>query len=321
MENNRLIYPDACKFIAIFIVTCSHCAQCISGQIWTNFIGGTEIDIAFNMPLFMIISGWFINFDKLRSTNFINYIYSKFKRLILPAISWYLTYCLATIHLPNANEIFTSYWYLKALFICLSIIILFAKLIKNDTACATISSLLIILCPFSDTIHINFMFPFIWAGYFFHKHFKQKINISLIIFCALCSIALSLSWTPKASVYLCPFDIIHANTDTIITFIYRFTIGLSFSVIIIFILKKYETTPFIKYLAKYGHYSLTIYTSSFVINGALTKILNTLELHTNQYILIDCLSVTLSLFIVITTILLSIQFEKNNYLKMIFMGI
>lgn len=54
-----LKYPDACKFVAIFIVTCSHSAQAIQGGIWTNFFGGRAIDIAFNMPLFMLMSGWF----------------------------------------------------------------------------------------------------------------------------------------------------------------------------------------------------------------------------------------------------------------------
>lgn len=38
--KERLIYPDICKAIAIFIVTCSHSAQEISGLTWTNFLGG-----------------------------------------------------------------------------------------------------------------------------------------------------------------------------------------------------------------------------------------------------------------------------------------
>ena len=38
--TQRLLYPDICKFIAIFIVTWGHCAQCISGEVWTHLWGG-----------------------------------------------------------------------------------------------------------------------------------------------------------------------------------------------------------------------------------------------------------------------------------------
>lgn len=68
----RVYYIDTCKFLAIYLVTCSHCAQAISGEVWTNFLGGSEIDIAVNMPLFMVISGWFLDIDKLRKLIFYN---------------------------------------------------------------------------------------------------------------------------------------------------------------------------------------------------------------------------------------------------------
>ena len=70
-SDSRLAYPDICKFVAIFIVASSHCAQIVSGKTWNNFIGGSGLDVAFNMPLFMIISGWFINVDKLREANLV----------------------------------------------------------------------------------------------------------------------------------------------------------------------------------------------------------------------------------------------------------
>lgn len=72
--KERLLYPDICKFLAIFLVTWAHCAQCISGEIWTNFLGGKQLDIAFNMPMFMLISGWFIDPDKMRKSNIIEFI-------------------------------------------------------------------------------------------------------------------------------------------------------------------------------------------------------------------------------------------------------
>lgn len=71
--GQRLYYPDICKFLAIFFVTCAHSAQAISGQIWTQFLGGRSLDIAFEMPLFMLMSGWFINIAAIREGSFLHF--------------------------------------------------------------------------------------------------------------------------------------------------------------------------------------------------------------------------------------------------------
>lgn len=41
--NLRLLYPDICKFLAIFLVTCSHCAQSIAGITYSYFFGGRTL--------------------------------------------------------------------------------------------------------------------------------------------------------------------------------------------------------------------------------------------------------------------------------------
>ena len=154
--NNRLLYPDIVKFFAIFLVTWSHCAQVVSGQIWTNFLGGIELDLALNMPLFMLISGWFINIDKMRETDFNDFIYSKFKRLIIPSVVWYFVHLLLSFKVPGLS-IFNFYWYLNGLFVCLCFIMLAAKYIKNDVLCIAITIVLILIIPYTDYCHINFI--------------------------------------------------------------------------------------------------------------------------------------------------------------------
>ena len=161
--ESRLIYPDILKLLAIFLVTWSHSAQCVSGETWTNFFGGNQIDIAINMPLFMIISGWFINIDKIRSSKTGPFIFSKFKRLLIPSFCWYLIHQTLAFHLPSLS-IFTYYWYLNSLFICFCIIIVSAKLIKNNKMCIIVSTIVVILLPYSDFCHVNFMYPYLWGG-------------------------------------------------------------------------------------------------------------------------------------------------------------
>lgn len=322
MQTNRLIYPDICKFIAIFIVTCSHSAQAISGRTWTNFIGGTEIDIAFNMPLFMLMSGWFINLDKLRSTNTFIYLFSKFKRLIIPAISWYFIYCIFTTNTPTITNTLSFYWYLKALFICLGIIIVSAKLIKNDTLCFLLSTIFVILCPYTNILNINFMFPYIWAGYYLRKMIDCN-NVGLIktfsILSLIFGIVLSIYWTPSKSVYMSPFDILEFNMVMLYSYIYRFAIGLFLSVFIIYIIKKFsEKIP--NSLASYGQYSLVIYTSSFVINGLLSKILNHFNIDTNEYLILDLLSISTCIIIIALTIQICKMAERNKIAKLLLLG-
>ena len=176
--NQRLIYPDICKFIAIFIVTWSHCAQCIANKTYTNLWGGTELDIAFNMPLFMIISGWFINLDKYRDTGIIQFIVSKFKRLIIPSLTWFSIYAILNGIIPEIKlsnclwyirGMLNYYWYINALFVCLCVILFSAKLFKDNVLCILISTIGILICPLSEIANINFMFPFIWTGYLLRK--------------------------------------------------------------------------------------------------------------------------------------------------------
>lgn len=322
-DQQRLIYPDICKFVAILIVTCSHCAQCVSGQIWTNFLGGSQIDIAFNMPLFMLISGWFLNFEKLRSTKFNNYIYSKFKRLIVPALSWYIIYCVVTIHRPDPLEAISFYWYLTALFICDGIIFVSSRIIKNNSLCAVISISFVLLCPHSDFVNINFMFPYLWAGYYFRKVLESSkpYLLNFIFTCSLLfGVLLSIRWTPDYTVYNCPFKILDLNYDMLLTYVYRFSIGFSLAVLVLSIIKKWERTSFAYSLAKYGQQSLIIYTYSFVFNGILSKMLNYFNLHTNAICLLDLLSLVLCLFIVVISVTIYKEADKWSFAKLFLLG-
>lgn len=320
MNQTRLLYPDICKFVAIFIVTCSHCAQYISGQTWTNFIGGTYLDIAFNMPLFMIISGWFINTDKMKKENALNYLSGKFKRLILPSITWYFIYCIISINMPTLGGIATFYWYLNALFVSLLILFMFVKLIKNDIICALVSSLFVIVCPFLDIAHINFMFPYIWSGVFLRKLFDNHNPKLFVIICAVIGIVLSFYWTPDHTVYRAPFKIFSADSRMVCMYVYRFVIGFTISSVIIYLIKTYENSRILKPLAKYGKYSLIIYTFSFVVNGLISRILNYFNIHTNEYVLLDFLSILLCIAIVIATVKLSNLCNKNKYTKLFLLG-
>ena len=237
--NERLAYPDICKFLAIFVVTCSHCAQVVSGKTWNNFVGGSEIDMAFNMPLFMIISGWFLDIDKMREVDIISYVVKKFRRLILPSLSWQFIYVLLfPAFVCDLFAVAWFYWYLSALFICLCIIMIFSKIIKNDLLCIIFSTLLVISFPFSSFVDINFMFPFLWSGYALKRLFKKDNAKHWVWLFAIIGLFLSFYWDVKHTIYLAPFKPLNINIDMAVSYIYRLLIGFCLSAVIVFLVKK-----------------------------------------------------------------------------------
>ncbi len=289
-EKKRLIYPDICKFIAIIIVTASHCAQSISDEVWTNFMGGTKIDIAFNMPLFMIMSGWFVNLKKIRETNIFKYLLSKTYRLIVPAISWYIIFCILTGNKICIINAFLFYWYLSALFICLVIISISAKDFFNNKICILVSTIGVLLIPHSYFANINYMFPFIWAGYYLRKIFESNKPYIKDIFMIISLIIGSLlipKWSFDKTVYVTPLKVLSINFVMVYYYIYRFTIGLCLSVPLIYFAKKIESSNYAYSFAKYGKYTLITYTFSFIFNGILSIFLPYFNLNTNKLLIID----------------------------------
>lgn len=313
--KQRLIYPDICKFLAIFLVTCSHCAQYISGETWTNFFFGTHLDIAFNMPLFMLISGWFINLDKMREQKPLDFIWSKFKRLMVPAFVWWGVLFLVTK--PQSSPL-SFYWYLTALFVCMCMIYVFAKLIKNNTACMVLSTLFVLVCPKTDYVHINFMLPYLWGGVIINKLCSSKYDKLLFWVSLALGVSLSFFWRTDYSIYKSPFLIMQVNLKMIVIYIYRFVIGLSLSTVIIYLLKRFENH--LSSLAKYGQCSLAVYTGSFVINAVVAIVLARIGYHTNQMFLVDALSVLLSIVIYVVIVIIGNLCRKNKITKLLFLG-
>lgn len=319
--NKRLIFPDVVKFVAIFLVTWSHCAQRVAGTIWTNFLGGAEFDLAMNMPLFMLISGWFINIERIRDANPHDYITKKLKRLIIPSISWYFIHHLLSLKVPGLT-LFTYYWYLNALFICHCLILITSKCFKSNLGCIVVSLLIVLIMPYGNLCHVNFMLPFLWAGYGLRIIFDSKYMHVFAIVVTIIGFAILPPWDHNYTVYRAAFNSIHFNESMLIAFIYRFVIGFCLSTTVIYLIYVLEKKlPLLSTrIAKLGQYSLVIYTMSMAILGLLKNVLNYYDLHTNQYILIDILSLCLCVIIIKLCIVFGNYCRKRQYLRMLLLG-
>ena len=318
MHTERLFYIDICKFIAVFIVTWSHCAQRLSGMIWTNFLGGTQLDIAFSMPLFMMMSGWFINLEKMRSARFYDYMFQKFKRLIVPSFAWYVVHQILLFNSLDLS-ILTYYWYLNALFLCLCIIMICSKNTENTLICSLVSNAIVLVLPYSDFSHINFMMPFLWAGYGFRRLCKLKYAPCIIIVCLIIGLFLCLFWNHQYTVYYSPFNILYLDRKMFLIMVYRLIIGFMLSAVIIYSMSKVEKT-WINGLKNYGVFSLVIYTFSLVFLDSISVVFNHLHVHINRSGIIDVLSLFLCVFVVLVSILIGKYCSKYKLLSSLFLG-
>ena len=319
MERNEyFVFIDFCKFVAAFVVTWSHCAQCVSGMIWTNFLGGHQLDIAFTMPLFMIISGWLMNLDKMREMSAKAFVGSKFRRLIIPSFVWFCILICLTFNKPDLT-IFTYYWYLDALFVCLCVIMICAKLFESDIVCCLISTGTILIIPYSDVAHINFMMPFLWVGYGM-KNIRFVFNRPMfLVACSILGMGLLFMWNPSYSVYLAPFNFYFISQDSALIMMYRLVLGCVLSFVIISCAIKYENLWVCK-VSQLGNYSLVFYTASLASLCILSNVLDSFHVHCNRFLLIDVLSLVLCLFILYVTVQFAEFCRKHRMLSALFLG-
>lgn len=317
MKKDRLVYPDICKFLAVFIVTWSHCAQRVSGMIWSNFWGGLQLDVAFTMPLLMLMSGWFIDPDKMREVKLQDYVLAKFRRLVIPSFIWYFVLLILSFNFPDLS-VFTYYWYLNALFVCLCVIMICTKVYRRNIVCCFVSISIILLMPYSDFLHINFMMPFLWAGYGLRKMLCMKY-VSIVIFtCFIIGMCLCLFWSYNYSVYSSPFNSFCLNYEMVKIMSYRFVLGFTLSAVIIYLVIRKKTC--ISRLSHYGSYSLVIYTSSLACLAFVARVLDSLDIHTNMYFVIDVISLCLCLILIVFSIRFADFCRRNRMLRLLFLG-
>lgn len=270
MKQERILYLDITKFVAI-------CLVCIGHAYYLTI--GTESNVRsiiylFHMPLFMIISGFFsINSFKLPFIPFI-----KAKQLLLPFITFYvilslyhIIICHFVIDINMLIEIAIALlWFLKTLFICYLIVYLFKRL-KNipDIYLAITTSLLFIIIPKGYIMSINSLLPMFWTGYFCRKYiieggsFKWWITpLSSVIF-GFCT----LFYFKNPTLYM-PFTYkLLINYPLLIA--YEYLIGLtgSFTIIgiVMFFSKKYGNNYILTKLGDIGKYTLGIFVMQFFL--------------------------------------------------------
>lgn len=321
-QKRRLDYLDFCKVLAIFLVTMAHCAQQLSGNKFPNLILSKDSFISVNMAIFMISSGFVMNIDKMRKTKTLAFLKSKAIRLLLPMTSWYLIMCIITVQSPRFSIYWSIYWYLGALFVCLSLIKLLSNYISNIWLVCIMSILVLTSIPMISFERSCYMIPFLWFGYLL-RLYVGRINIYTSFLFFLVYFILYYFWDIRYSIYMSPFHLWNIDIHSVYALIFRFIIGVvggTFVISISRILIVSYGLKWISYIAKFGPYTLVFYTMSFVLNAILSKVL----WHTNFYItipgLLDITAFIVTLFMLIIMFCFQLLAQKNKWTRLILLG-
>lgn len=128
----RIEYIDKLKGVAILFMVMGHVMQISLG---VGDVAFNKFYTSFHMPIFMALSGIFIYkyFKEWTFHEYQSFIYSKIKRILLPFITIgglysYVFYGNITCLL---NGSFTGYWFLPALFICMTVDVTISYILKN----------------------------------------------------------------------------------------------------------------------------------------------------------------------------------------------
>ncbi len=306
----------------MLIVCYDHTIQSIAPEeaLKKQFFVGS---ISFHMPLFMLLSGYFINLEKIRTNKISFFCFLKFKHLMIPAFSWYLIQCCLFREIPGVKASLESYWFLSCLFFSFCILAFITKVTTNNLMVFIAACIITYFTPYCYFVKINFLMPFLAMGYWLNKQSKY-LNWKFILPILLIYIILYQHWTFEDSVYISPIRFHNFSSIIPISYIaiFRFVIAVTGSLSIIYgcilLTKYFKDNIIIKKLIHYGKYTLCIYTIHFVFIKFLKSIFDK-HLWSNEYPLV-LFSILISALIVILTLSIASLLRYNYYTRKILLG-
>lgn len=320
--KKRIEWIDLCKIITMSIVCYDHTLQSIAPEeaLQNSFFVGS---ISFHMPLFMLLSGYFINLERIRTDKISNFCSSKFKHLMIPAFSWYLIQCCLFREIPGVKASIESYWFLSCLFFCFCILAFIAKVTTNNLIVFIMACIITYFTPYCYFVKINFLMPFLAIGYWLNKQDKY-LNWRFILPILFIYIVLYQYWAFEDSVYITPIRFYNLSSIIPISSIaiFRFAIAVTGSLSIIYscilITRYFEDNIIIKKLIHYGKYTLCIYTIHFIFIKFLKGFFDK-YLWSNEYTLI-LFSILISVLIITLTLSIATLLRYNHYTRKFLLG-
>lgn len=322
-------FLDSLKGIAIITVVYTHCLQFLGiDNYWHHAI--FKFTYSFHMPLFMLISGY-LSTTALELDLF-TFLKKKATRLLLPCLSaailvtfFNLIFKFDIVHV-GIREFVGNLWYLRSLFICITIVKLCKSVFKN----ANVLYIAVICCFIALPIHIyhvNFMMPYFCIGYlvFHYRSYIRRRMKSVCIMSIVTYIFLWSFWDGLHTTYASPlkfFDLLSLQwigTNNFDSYIIRLFIGLAGSAMVVsavFLMRDCHIG--ISKLSKLGTYTLEIYTVHFLFINTGILSLCAIPYAKGWYEIIYCSFMTFILFMICVFFIRFVH--KSNLATLLFFG-
>lgn len=266
-HQTRIAYYDILKGITMILVVLGHCMQSFSST-------PKELVVPiymFHMPLFMMISGYFI-FPSINKYSIKQNIIRKTKHLYIPSLCWgFITFSIIALnkmlHHSTIDIIFAlktisnGMWFLTVLYI-LSIICIILKTLKGKYFIGIWSLIFVItfICPSYDVINeMRFLIPYFLTGIYLKKYNWSKLPIILLISSIFIYIVCLQFYTFDYTIYSAAHKDWLCKEELFKTIV-RYLAGFSGSFIVIFLCNLFKGKSFItNYLIRIGYMTLPIY--------------------------------------------------------------
>lgn len=293
------------------------------------------------MPLFALINGYLF-YPSQRKRNFMEALCSRITGLLIPILVWTtMDWILGSalhrkIVLGEWLDVFAGnmLWFLWSIFAANLILIITEKWIKSWWAkiiCVVVGFIAMYVFP---NVELNlFLYPYVILGFYYKKHVKSSLSIKKYGWiCILLFIMLLPLYKETSFIYTTGISVWKSDVTVethILIDLYRYMIGLSGSVAVIYIvcvlIGKFKTLD--NWLSKCGQYTMQIYIIQcffFKIFGIVWgKIENFFG---NSAILLNVISrdviIALPFCLILLLMLLFISkiFEKSSLINRILFG-
>lgn len=276
-KNERLLFVDLLKLLAIFLVLWGHCIQQFLSS--SPFENDLYVYIySFHMPLFMMLAGYFSSSSV--HLPFGQFLKKKSRQLLLPVISWtimlFVLYILLDcffLHKDINNVVgdssaraLSNFWFLKSLFLCY----LIAWCGKNSKLRSWIWIIATLL--FSQLVgkyNVKIMYPCFLAGMALRNfsEYVKRYRFYIFIVSSLLFFVMFLGWDGS---FLKPANLLRALNEhdfvsvgkELFVRFYRMAIGISASISIyltfMFLFEK-SSGLLLKKMSIMGQYTLDVY--------------------------------------------------------------
>lgn len=326
--NARIEYLDSLKAFAIFCVVLGHSIQCFDKTGVMNEV--YSVIYSFHMPLFMVISGFFIS--KLFAMRIDRVVMQKSRQLLLPVVTFSVLAYIISIATPIdfvGDSTYIEYvfggkmWFLKYLFACIIFACLSKLLFRNTLLAALLPAIVMISVSRVGLVRI---YPFLWLGFCFN-HYKDVIykHAKTVLWAFFAAFAILLCfWDLEYDYPLYRWiTISHGVSFDWFSFCvvtYRFLVGASGSLFFIVLFKLFSQMKpccFSKITSKIGKRTLGIYCFQIYLLEDLSDYFPALPFDGVALVvcIISIAVLELALCASVTALL-----EKNKYTALFFLG-